>query len=100
MTIPIEGFTIDDYLQYQSWRIGVQIIATHLHEWKTAKQGDKGKHQALLLKAVATANERALKFPAIELPVDIMDPVTATHLDLSAMIQELTSLFSVRLENL
>jgi hypothetical protein len=97
ITIPIEGFTLDQYLQYQSWRTEVQIITTHLHVWKTAKQEDKEKYETPILQAVAMANQRALKFPAIELPVDIVDPVTSAHLDLPEMIQELTSLFSMRL---
>src|SRR5215212_1747759 len=37
-SIPIEGFTLEQYLQYQSWCLEMQIIATHFHEWKTAKQ--------------------------------------------------------------
>jgi len=97
MTIPIEGFTLNQYLQYQSWCIEVQIITTHLHEWKTAEQEDKGKYETPILQAVAMANQRALKFPAIELPVDIVDPVTSAHLDVPEMIQELTNLFSMRL---
>ena len=96
-SIPIEGFTLEQCLQYQSWRTEVQIIATHLHEWKTAKQEDKGKYETPILQAVAMANQRALKFPVIELPVDIVDPVTSAHLDVPAMIQELISLFSMRL---
>jgi len=94
MPIPLENFTPEQYLQYQSWRIEVQIIATHLNEWKKAKQGDKGKHEASIFKAVTIANERALKFPAIPLPHDIVDPATSAHLDLPTMIQELSGLFS------
>jgi len=96
-SIPIEGFTLEQYLQYQSWCLEMQIIATHFHEWKTAKQEDKRKYETPILQAVAMANQRALKFPAIALPVDIVDPVTSAHLDVPAMIQELTSLFSMRL---
>ena len=91
MQIPIQGFTQEQYLQYLSWRIEVQMVANYLNEWKQG--GDKERHKASILKAVAAASKRSEKFALIELPNDIVDPVTAGRLDLPAIIQELTGLF-------
>jgi hypothetical protein len=87
MQLPIEGFTLEQYLHYLSWRIEVQMVATRLNEWRHG--GDK----AYILKAIEAASKRSEKFPAIEMPQDIIDPLTAGHLDLTAMLQELTGLF-------
>src|SRR5690349_6490366 len=83
MQLPIQGFTLEEYLHYLSWRIEVQMVAKHLHEWKTAGQVDKGKFEGPIRQAVEAANKRAEKFPITDMPNDIVDPVASGHLDLA-----------------
>src|SRR5688572_947999 len=70
MQIPVEGLMLGKYLEYLSWHIEVQVVATYLNERK--QEGDKERHKASILKAVA-----------------------AGSLDLGAMMQELTELFGL-----
>jgi hypothetical protein len=90
MQIPMPGFTLEQYLHYLSWRIEVQMVATCLNEWREA--GSRATQKAPILKALAAVSKRSEKFPAIELPNDIVDPITSRHLDLPTMIQELEGL--------
>lgn len=101
---PAPFSTWEEYNEYRSWRIEVQMIATYLNDWKQSKPEDKGKCVPQIQMALDMANKRATKFPMIDLPTDILDPVasasgllaptaTEAHLNIPVMIQELTSLF-------
>jgi hypothetical protein len=103
MTVPF-GMTLEEYNHYLSWRIEVQMIATFLHDWKIAKEEDKSKCLDPIKQALDRANQRAMMFPPVLLPVDIVNPnasasdplaqdATSAHLSLHTMIQELASLF-------
>ena len=88
MQVPLSGFTLEQYLQYLSWRIEVQMVATCLNDWR--QEGDR--HKVSITKAVAAANKRSEKFPLIDLPNDIINPVASGYLDVPAILDELTGI--------
>jgi hypothetical protein len=89
-TVPIPGMTFEDYLEYQSWHIEIQVLAMLL--------ADKTTPKSKSLAHLVAINRRATRFPVQPLPLtalDLIDPNGKPGiLSPFLRIQELTQLFT------
>jgi hypothetical protein len=73
--VPVPGLSFEEYLQYQMWRIDIQMVATAVWTWKHALSGgEKADARKHILNNLADANKRAQGFPCQPLPDDIREP--------------------------
>ncbi|HLO13651.1 MAG TPA: hypothetical protein VK206_02405, partial [Anaerolineales bacterium] len=59
-TVPIPGMTFEEYLQYLSWRIEIQVLAMLLV--------DKAIPRSKVIDQLVSVNRRAARFPVQPLP--------------------------------
>jgi hypothetical protein len=91
-TVPIPGMTFEEYLEYQSWRIEIQVLAMLL--------ADKSTPKSQIINHLVAINRRATCFPVQPLPEDIPTAVVkftspntrSGVLSIPMLIEELTLL--------
>jgi hypothetical protein len=93
-TVPISGMTFEEYLEHQSWRIEIQVLAMLL--------ADKSTPKSKIIDQLVAINRRASRFLEQPLPEDI--PTTISELTIAdvrpgtlsipLIIQNLTQTFS------
>jgi hypothetical protein len=99
---PILGMTWEQYRDYQSWRIMLQMIAMQFAFYQKATGGEKILWQTRIQETVTRANLQATKFPPQGLPQDLPQPValdflafnTQTEYWLPRIIQEIINEFT------
>ena len=72
---PILGMPWEQYREYQSWRIMLQVMAMHFAAYQKATGGEKISWQIRIQETVRRANLQATKFPPQGLPQDLVQPV-------------------------
>ena len=99
---PILGMTWEQYREYQSWRIRLQVIAMQFAIHQKATGGEKISWQIRIQETVTRANLQATKFPPQGLPQNLVQPValdflalnTQTEYWLPRIIQEIINEFT------
>ena len=77
---PILGMTWEQYREYQSWRIMLQVIAMQFAIYQKASGGEKISWQIRIQETVTRANLQATKFPPQGLPQNLVQPVALDFL--------------------
>ena len=80
---PIPGMTWEQYRDYQSWRIMLQVMAMQFAIYQKATGGEKISWQIRIQETVTRANLQATKFPPQGLPQDLPQPVALDFLALN-----------------
>jgi hypothetical protein len=71
---PIPGMTWEQYRDYQSWRITLQIIAYQFANYSQTAGGEKLLWKKRLQDSVTGANVQVTRFPGQGLPKDVVQP--------------------------
>lgn len=71
LTVPIPGMKFEEYLEYQSWRIEIQVLVMLLV--------DKSTPKSKIIDHLVAINRRATRFPVQPLP----DKLSTTALGLT-----------------
>lgn len=64
-TVPIPGMTFEEYREYLSWRIEIQVLATIWKDWKqSASGGERENYESKIMEHLVSGTERTSANPS------------------------------------